>query len=179
MSVEIRFEPDGPSGLVAEGTCLLDAAKRLGFHIPADCDGRGECDTCAVRIITGATLLSGLTDGERKQLSAERLAGGERLACQCKAERGGELSMRLVARTERARTADEKTADLRKEFSELPFERKMATLIQLETIAMSQALDAIADRSVTLGKKIFDSVLSDSDRSKPDQTEETREDKRV
>ena len=74
MSVEIKFEPDGPSGLVAEGTCVLDAAKRLGFHIPADCEGRGECDTCAVKIITGATLLSALTDGERKELSAERLA---------------------------------------------------------------------------------------------------------
>jgi ferredoxin len=179
MSVEIKFEPDGPSGLVDEGTCVLDAAKRLGFHIPAECEGRGECDTCAVKIIKGATLLSALTDGERKQLSAERLAGGERLACQCKAERGGELSMRRVAPTERARTAEEKSADLRKEFSELPFERKMATLIQLETIAMSQALDTIADRSVALGKMIFDSVLPDSDRPKHDQEQTSREDKRV
>lgn len=169
MSVEIRFEPDGPSGLVAEGTSVMDAAKRLGLHIPADCEGRGECDTCAVKIIRGATLLSDLTDGERKQLSAERLAAGERLACQCKAERGGELSVRLVASTERARTAEEKTADLRKEFSELPFERKMATLIQLETIAMTQALDTITDRSVAFGKKIFDSVLPNSERPKPDQ----------
>lgn len=169
MSVEIKFEPEGPSGLVAEGTNILDAAKRLGFHIPADCDGQGECDTCAVKIINGATLLSALTEGERKQLSAERLAGGERLACQCKAEHGGELSLRLVAQTERARTAEEKTADLRKEFTELPFERKMATLLQLETIAVTEALDTIADRSVTLGKKIFDSVLPDSDRSKADQ----------
>ena len=169
MSVEIKFEPDGPSGLVAEGTNILDAAKRLGFHIPADCEGRGECDTCAVKIINGTTLLSALTEGERKQLSAERLAGGERLACQCKAEHGGELSLRLVAQTERTRTAEEKTADLKKEFTELPFERKMATLLQLETIAVTEALDTIADRSVTLGKKIFDSVLPDSDRSKADQ----------
>ena len=177
MSVEIKFEPDGPSGLVAEGTSVMDAAKRLGLHIPAECEGRGECDTCAVKIITGATLLSDLTDGERKQLSAERLAGGERLACQCKAERGGELSLRLVEPTERARTTEEKTADLRKEFSELPFERKMATLIQLETIAMTQALDTITDQSVAFGKKIFDSVLPNSERPKPDQDQP--EDKRV
>lgn len=177
MSVEIRFEPDGPSGSLAEGILVFDAAKRLGVHIPAECEGRGECDTCAVKIISGATLLSDLTDGERKQLSAERLAAGERLACQCKAERGGELSMRLVAQTERARTAEEKTADLKKEFSELPFERKLATLIQLETIAMSQALDTIADRSVAFGKMIFDSVLPDSERSKNDQ--DRAEDKRV
>ena len=166
MSVEIRFEPNGPSGLVAEGTTILDAARRLGFQIP-DC---GACDaSCAIQIITGATLLSALTDTERKQLSSERLAGGERLACQCKAERGGELVMKLVAQTERPRTAEEKTRDLRKEFSELPFERKLATLVQLETIAATQAFDTIADASVSLGKKIFDSVLSNTGRPKQDE----------
>jgi ferredoxin len=179
MSVEIKFEPDGPSGLVAEGTSVMDAAKRLGFHIPAECEGRGECDTCAVKVITGATLLSDLTEGERQQLSVERLAGGERLACQCKAERGGELSLRLVAQTERARTAQEKTADLKKEFAELPFERKMSTLLQLETMAMTQALDTIADRSVAFGKMIFDSVLPTSDQSKTDQKQGSSDDKRV
>jgi ferredoxin len=156
MSVQIKFEPDGPSGLVAEGTSVLDAARRLGFRIP-EC---GACDgACAVRIVTGATMLSALTDLERAQLSPERLAGGERLACQCKAERAGELVIRLVEETERPRTAEEKTHDLRREFSELPFDRKIATLMQLETITVTQAFDKIADASVSLGKKIFDSVL--------------------
>ncbi len=158
MSVEIKFEPNGPSGLVAEGTSVLDAARRLGFQIP-DC---GECDaTCAVMIVSGATLLSALTDTERKQLSPERLAGGERLACQCKIERAGELVLRLVAQTERPRTSEERTRDLKKEFSELPFDRKLATLMQLETIAVTQAFDKLTDASVSLGKKIFDSVLPD------------------
>ena len=176
MSVEIKFEPDGPSGSVTEGTSVVDAARRLGFQIP-EC---GVCDaTCAIRIITGSTLLSDLTDTERQQLSPARLAAGERLACQCKAERGGELTIRLVAQTEHARTSDEKTADLRKEFSELPFERKMATLIQLETIAMSEALDTIADRSVAFGKMIFDTVLPNSEGPKHDQDQPSAEDKRV
>jgi ferredoxin len=176
MSVEIKFEPDGPSGLVAEGTSILAAAKRLGFQIP-EC---GVCDaTCAVSIITGSTLLSDLTDTERQQLSPARLAAGERLACQCKIERGGELVIKLVGQSERTRTAEEKTRDLRKEFSELPFERKMATLIQLETIAMSQALDTIADRSVAFGKMIFDTVLPNSEGPKQDQDQPSAEDKRV
>jgi ferredoxin len=157
MSVEIKFEPDGPSGLVAEGTTISDAARRLGFQIP-DC---GECDaTCAVQITTGATLLSALTDAERKQLSPERLAGGERLACQCTIERGGELVLKLVAQTERPRTSQEKTRDLKKEFRELPFERKIATLVQLETITVTEAFDAITDASVSFGKKFFDNVMS-------------------
>lgn len=159
MSVEIKFEPDGPSGLVAEGTAVTDAARRLGFQIP-EC---GECDgTCAIRIVTGSTLLSDLTDLERKQLSPEQLASGVRLACQSKAERGGELVIRLVRESERARTAREKTRDLRQEFSELPFDRKIATLMQLETVAVTEAFDKITDASISFGKKIFDSVMPDA-----------------
>jgi len=157
MSVEIKFEPDGSSGLVAEGTSVVDAARRLGFQIP-EC---GVCDaTCAIRIITGSALLSDLTETERQQLSPARLAAGERLACQCRAERAGELVIKLVA--ERTRTAEEKTRDLRQEFSELPFERKIATLMQLETVAVTEAFDKIADASASLGKKIFDSVMADA-----------------
>lgn len=175
MSVEIKFEPDGPSGLVADGTSVLDAARRLGFQIP-DC---GVCDgTCAIRIITGSTLLSDLTDTERQQLSPARLAAGERLACQCKADRAGELVIRLVAQSERARTAEEKTRDLRHEFSELPFDRKLATLMQLETIAVTQAFDKIADASASLGKKIFDSVMPEAS-AKADQTGTPEKEKTV
>jgi len=158
MSIEIRFEPDGPNGLVAEGTSVLDAARQLGFHIP-DC---GVCDgACAIRIVTGSTLLSDLTDIERKRLSPERLAAGERLACQCTAERGGELVIRLVAESKRTRSAEEKTRDLSQEFRDLPFDRKIATLMQMETIAVTEAFDKIADASVSLSKKIFDSVRPD------------------
>lgn len=156
MSVEIQFEPDGPHGLIAEGTCLWDAARRLGFHIPADCEGRGECDTCAVAVSSGATLLSSLTDGERKQLSPERLAAGERLACQCKIEHGGELLVKLVPQTERAPTAEERARDLRKDFSALPFDRKIATLVQLETIAMAQMLNKISNSRFVFGGKVLD-----------------------
>ncbi len=63
--------------------------------------------------------------------------------------------------SETSRTAEEKTRDLRQEFSELPFDRKIATLMQLETVALTEAFDKIATASASLGRKIFDSVLSD------------------
>src|SRR2546423_6645759 len=78
MSVNIKFEPAGITGVVAEGTYLWDAAKRIGLRLPAECGGRGECDTCAVLIEKGTTLLSSLTNAERVRLSPERLAAGER-----------------------------------------------------------------------------------------------------
>jgi ferredoxin len=156
MSVDIKFEPDGRQGLIAEGTYLWDAAKRLGVRLPAECEGRGECDTCAVIVEKGAMLLSSLTEAERKQLSPERLAAGERLACQTKVEHGGELVLRPVPATERAETTQETVTGLRKEFRELPLERKLATLVELEAVTMFQTLSAIANIPYKLGGKVLD-----------------------
>nr|MDQ3805374.1 (2Fe-2S)-binding protein [Acidobacteriota bacterium] len=96
VNVEWKIEGETRGGIVAEGTYLLDAARRLGVPVPTECGGRGECDTCAVTVKEGATLLSSLTDAERKMLSPERLAAGERLACQAKAERAGRLVLEPV-----------------------------------------------------------------------------------
>lgn len=145
MSVNVEFVPDGRHGVVAEGTYLWDAAKRLGLRLPAECEGRGECDTCAVIVREGATLLSGLTNAERVRLSPERLATGERLACQAKVERTGDLVLEPVPVTERQETTQEVKQDLRAEFRELPLTQKLSTLVELEAIAATQTFKAIAD----------------------------------
>ena len=132
VNVEWRDGGEGHTGLVAEGTFLWDAAKRLGVNLPAECGGRGECDTCAVVVEDGATLLSDLTDAERVRLSPERLAAGERLACQAKAERGGRLVLRPVPVAERAETTEETARDFREEFKRMPLKKKLATLAGLE-----------------------------------------------
>ena len=87
---------------------------------------------------------------------------GDKKMVNVTAERGGELVIKLVAQSERSRTAEEKTRELRQEFSELPFDRKIATLMQLETVAVTEAWDKIAELSASLGKKIFDSVMPDA-----------------
>jgi ferredoxin len=156
MSVDIKFEPSGRNGVIAEGTYLWDAAKRLGMRLPAECAGRGECDTCAVIVEQGATLLSSLTEAERERLSPERLAAGERLACQTKVERGGELTLRPVPVTERAETTQETVEEFRREFKELPLQRKLATLVELEAVTMFQTLNAIADAPYKIVGKVLD-----------------------
>src|SRR5919199_4892652 len=100
MSVNVEIGPDGRQGIVAEGTYLWDAAKRLGARLPAECEGRGECDTCAVVVREGATLLSSLTNAERERLSPERLAAGQRLACQAKIVSAGALVLEPVPQAE-------------------------------------------------------------------------------
>jgi ferredoxin len=156
MSVNIKIEPDELTGIVAEGTYLWEASKRLGVRLPAECEGRGECDTCAVFIVEGATLLSDLTSAERDKLSPERLAAGERLACQAKIEHGGDLVIKAVPKTERKETAEEAVNDFRKQFRDMPLERKLATLMEFEAVTAFQTLNTIANLPFTIGEKILD-----------------------
>jgi ferredoxin len=158
MSVDIRFEPTGHHGIVAEGSYLWDAAKRLGVRLPAECEGRGECDTCAVIVKTGATLLSALTEAERERLSPERLAGGERLACQTRVLHGGELVLQPVPVTEREETAEEVVGDFRKEFRDMPLKQKLTTLVEFEAVTAYETLSEIANFPYTVGERLMDFV---------------------
>jgi uncharacterized 2Fe-2S/4Fe-4S cluster protein (DUF4445 family) len=79
-SYTIDFQPVGQRGECQEKESLLDCAHRLGVGISSVCGGRGTCDTCRVKVISGT--LSGPTDSELEALSAQELADGWRLACQ-------------------------------------------------------------------------------------------------
>src|ERR687883_2070559 len=173
VNVEWKVGEEGRGGVVAEGTYLWDAARRLGVLLPAECEGRGECDTCAVVVKEGATLLSSLTEAERERLAPERLAAGERLACQAKVEHGGEVVLRPVPVTERAETTAETVKDFRKEFREMPLERKVATLAELEAVTMFQTLGTIMNLPFTIGEKVMD-LMAGRGRAKTRQEREAR-----
>ena len=90
MSVSITFEPSGISGLVAEGTYLIDAARRMGVSLGAGCTaGKGECPACVVSVKSGVNLLSQASLAEKKQLGAEQLdqAFAARLSGEARASR--------------------------------------------------------------------------------------------
>ncbi|WP_245428165.1 ASKHA domain-containing protein [Roseiarcus fermentans] len=48
------FTPSGKRGAFAEGTSLLDAARRLGVDLDSVCGGRGICGRCQVDVAEGA-----------------------------------------------------------------------------------------------------------------------------
>ncbi|MER3428786.1 MAG: hypothetical protein C4334_11945 [Pyrinomonas sp.] len=161
MSVYLRYEPEGLSGVVPEGTYLWEATKRLGARLRAECGGRGQCDACAVIVEMGAELLSPPTVAESELLKAERLAAGQRLACQTRIERGGELVIREVA-VERAEQTEEpeEAEQLRKKFLQLPLEKKLAMLLELEAITAYQTLNALSRLPSKAGEKILDLVAA-------------------
>lgn len=161
MSVSITFEPSGITGVVAEGTYLIDAARRMGATLGAGCTaGRGECPSCVVSVKTGAELLSIPSAAEEKQLGVEHLDQAYRLACQTKIENHGELVVMVSTVTPRRPEAADEEAELRKKFGSLPLTKKLATLMQFEAIAMSEAFDAAIEKPLALGAKTFDAVMA-------------------
>jgi 2Fe-2S ferredoxin len=159
MSVNVEFAPDGQHGVVAEGTYLWDAAKRLGVRLPAECEGRGECDTCAVFVREGATLLSSLTNAERVRLSPERLAAGERLACQAKVVLAGQLVLQPVPVAATETQTAPSAQDVKAEFRDMPLQEKLTTLVELELITVTQTFRAISDLSVGILEKGLDTIV--------------------
>ena len=160
MSVSITFEPSGINGLVAEGTYLIDAARRMGAPLGAGCTaGKGECPACVVSVKTGANLLSPPSLVEEQQLGTDHLDQTLRLACQVKIENHGDVVVMTATRPERPASVDTE-AELTKRFGALPLGKKLATLMQLEAIAMSEAFDAAIEKPLALGSKTFDAIVA-------------------
>src|SRR4026209_1788719 len=125
MSVSITFEPSGINGLVAEGTYLIDAARRMGAPLGAGCTaGKGECPSCVVSVKAGANLLSPPSVAEEQQLGPEHLDQSLRLACQVKIENHGEVVVMTATRPERTTPVDD-GSELTKRFGALPLGKKL------------------------------------------------------
>lgn len=161
MSVSITFEPSGISGLVAEGTYLIDAARRMGASLGTGCTaGKGECPACLVSVKAGADLLSPPSVAEETQLGPEQLDQGLRLACHVKIENHGEVVVMVAARAPRTTAPADTESELLKKFGTLPLGKKIATLLQFEAITMSEALDSAIEKPLAFGSKTFDSIMS-------------------
>jgi ferredoxin len=160
MSVSITFEPSGINGVVAEGTYLIDAARRMGATLGAGCTaGKGECPACVVSVKTGAELLSTPSAAEEKQLGLEHLDQHYRLACQTKIQNHGEVV--VMVSTVRPRPAPVDTeGELLKKFGSLPLSKKLATLMQFEAVTMSEAFDAAIEKPLAFGTKTLDSLMN-------------------
>lgn len=160
MSVSITFEPSGISGVVAQGTYLIEAARRMGAPLGAGCTaGKGECPACVVSVKAGADLLSSPSLVEEKQLGMEQLDQSLRLACQVKIENQGDVVVMAAARPQ-GRPADDVEAELRKQFGALSLTKKLATLMQLEAITMSEAFDSAIEKPLAFGSKTFDKFMN-------------------
>ena len=159
MSVVLTFEPSGISGVVAPGTYLIDASRRLGVSLGPHCTRGSQNHFCLVRVGAGSELLSARSLEEEKFLAGSELDATYRLGCQVKIESPGEVTVNVTARTVGPNATNVTDTEILKKFGELPLQTKIATLLQLEAITMSQAFDAAVEKPLALGSRAFDSVM--------------------
>jgi ferredoxin len=161
MSVSITFEPSGLSGVVAEGTYLIDAARRMGVSLGTGCTiGKGECPDCLISVKSGSDLLSPPSAAELKQLADEDLAQSHRLACQVKLQFPGDVVVMASARKPGDGAPRDTKSEVTRDFASLPLTQKIATLMQLEAITMSEAFDSAIEKPLAFGARTMDAFMN-------------------
>jgi ferredoxin len=157
--VEVRFEREKQEGIVAVGTYVIDAAKRFGIRFENACDGARDAHYCSIFVTKGAGLLSSETNAESEHFRLHGRRTNERLACQVKIENPGEVVIMTKNKAESATpetASDDRNEEYRKEFAEMPLEKKIANLVQLETIALGETVSFIINSPFKVADKVLD-----------------------
>jgi ferredoxin len=157
MEAELKFVREKRNGVAVVGSSIFDAAGRLGVFIAAECGCTGKCDTCMVKVLNGAEYLAKPNAAETEQLSAARRKNGERLACQAQIISSGEISiMTQEAKKEKKSPEEERAEEYKKEFAQLPLEKKIERLVELEAIAFGETFSYVLNAPYTIGGKLVD-----------------------
>ena len=155
---EIRFE-EGREGLIPVDSYLIDAAKRFGAIEDANCVDSGE-HCCQFEIKEGGEFLSKISDEESKLLKEEGRKQNVRLGCFAKIEKPGVIVVMSNKKKETADADEAKAEDreetYRKEFAELPLEKKIANLAHLEAIALSETFAFVINSPFKVFEKVGD-----------------------
>lgn len=152
----LRFKREEREGVVAVGSYLSDAARRLGVRFEDKCDLAENEHFCRVTVIEGGTLLTPLTSAETEYFKADTNGVGERLACQAKITGPGEIE--VMTKESKKATDENETAsgeEYAKQFAELPLEKKIAELVRLEAITLGDTFAFIFNSPYT----VFDKVM--------------------
>lgn len=184
--VIINFKSEELEGVVAVGTYLIDAAKRLGVKV--DCDYYDEENEtegyCIMKVSKGKALLSSPTKLEMELLSATARKNGERLACQTKIEKPGEVTIMSVksneTEEEKKVTEEEKQEkqkeEYKKQFEDLPLEKKISSLLELEAIALNETFSFVMNSPYAAVSKVMDVMAGFGLKMEQEETEAKRPD---
>jgi len=171
----VRFEREDAEGLVAVGSYISDAARRFGVKFDPECVPSAGEHNCQVRIVSGEEHLSEKTAAEIEA----NLDKGWRLACHAKIENAGEVEVMTKEKPAAAEEEKDQAENYRKRFEELPLEKKMAELVRLEGIAMSETLGYIINSPYKVADKVMDLMAEfgfkmDADKKESKKPEEHR-----
>ena len=158
-TVHITFKPEGREGVVAVGSYLADAARRFGVRFEDVCVQDQGIHFCSVVVADGAENMSPLTSVETEYFSSRDRKTDERLSCQTKIETAGDIVI-MTSETKNGKAdepaAEEQNEQYKKDFTEMPLEKKIATLVQLEAIALGETVSFIMNSPYLVFDKVMD-----------------------
>lgn len=155
----LTFKREGREGVIPVGAYLSDAAKRFGILFEEKCVPTENIHYCKVTVLEGENALTPPTSLESQYFTDNPADTSERLACQTKITDAEEIVIMTTEKKEE-KAEDEKpkisAEEYAKEFKELPLEKKIAELVQLEAIAFGETLSFIANSPYLVFGKIMD-----------------------
>ncbi len=167
--VEVTFYPSGITGLVATGTYVSDAARRLGVKLIDKCVPAEGKHFCAFKVMS-ETALSPITADEKAFFSGsvKDEAAILRLGCRTRLVKPGEIEITMPANEENPKrsvsnagtdnpgqTSKDSTDDYLQRFAALPLEQKISELVKLEAIALSDTLTYVMNAPFTIADRIL------------------------
>ena len=156
--VEIRFEREGLEGLVAVGTYLFDAAKRFGVTFDEECDKVKGLHHCAIIVTAGAPNLSPLTATETEHFADNGRRTNERLACEARIIKSGEIVIMTDQKKEESKTTEAPKERYQEEFEALPLEKKIARLFKMEAITLGETFSYVVNSPMKVIEKVGDVI---------------------
>lgn len=154
----LTFKREEREGVMPIGSYLSDAAGRLGIRPERKCAPFENIHFCRVSVLEGRDLLSPPTEHETEFLSADQATPEDRLGCQAKITESGDIVIMTTETKEEKEEAEVEAAakEYTKEFAELPLEKKMAQLVELEAIALGETLSFVVNSPYLIFEKAMD-----------------------
>jgi ferredoxin len=156
---EIRFENEGLGGIVAVGSYLADTLKRFGIRPEQDCEHFVGKHYCELTVSSGTANLSPLTKVEREHFAVRGRRSNERLACEAKIIKPGEVVIMTNQKKETPNetgTADAPKDKFKEEFDALPLEKKIAYLMRMEAVTLSETVAYVVNSPMKVIEKVGD-----------------------
>ena len=155
---EIKFEREGLEGVIPVGSYLGDALRRFGIKNYDRCNAEHDC---VIEVKQGGDLLSPMTTDETEYFKEFGGNAEQRLACHARIEREGEIVvMTKEQKQEEPKISDNESDQYRKQFAELPLDKKISELVKLEALALGETVSYIVNSPFAIFEKVGD-IMAD------------------
>lgn len=156
--VYINFEREQVDGIVAVDTCLADAVKRFGIRFAGDCDHGHGVHHCALIVSSGISNLSPPTKTETEHFAAHGRRSNERLACEARIIKSGEIVIMTNQKKEEPKKAETPKDRFQAEFEAMPLDKKFASLFRMEAATLTEAFEYVVKSPMKVVEKFGDVI---------------------